>query len=110
MSQEVNQLMAQVRKLTAERDALELSVLELSGELKRITGHVGLPGGADDDRPSLAFDPEWYLDYYPDVVEIGMDPLAHYNWIGQRIGRAPNAKALKKNKIKSLAGFWLTLP
>ncbi len=37
------------------------------------------------------FDPEWYLKTYPDVVQIGMDPAAHYIWIGKRLGRKPNA-------------------
>jgi hypothetical protein len=110
MSHEVNQLMSKIRQLTAERDALQLSVLELAGELKRITGKSALPAGMENgDSPSLKFDPEWYLDYYEDVVQLGMDPLEHYNWIGQRLGRAPNQKALKKNAAKSLAGFWQTL-
>jgi hypothetical protein len=110
MSHEVNQLMSKIRKLTAERDALQLSVLELTGELRRITGKSALPGGADNDRDlSMEFDPDWYLDYYQDVVQLGMDPLEHYNWIGRRIGRAPNPKALKKNAFKSVVGFWATL-
>ena len=43
--------------------------------------------------PSLPadFDPEWYLQTYPDVTQIGMDPAAHYVWIGKRLGRRPNA-------------------
>jgi len=109
MSHEVNELMSKIRQLTAERDALQLSVAELSGELKRITGKPVSPAADNDDSVSLNFDPEWYLDYYDDVVQLGMDPLEHYNWIGQRLGRAPNPKALKKNASKSLAGFWQTL-
>lgn len=110
MSHEVNQLMSKIRQLTAERDALQLSVLELTGELKRITGKPALPGGVDNDHDlSMEFDPDWYLDYYQDVVQLGMDPLEHYNWIGRRLGRAPNPKALKKNAVRSLAGFWQTL-
>lgn len=110
MSDDVNQLKSKIRKLTAERDALQLSVLELTGELKRITGKPLLPsGGETDGQSNTKFDPEWYLDYYQDVVQLGMDPFEHYNWIGQRLGRAPNKKALKKNAAKSLAGFWQTL-
>lgn len=37
-----------------------------------------------------AFDAHWYRSYYPDVDVLGMDPLNHYIWIGQRLGRAPN--------------------
>ena len=106
MSQQINDLTAQIRRLTAERDALQLSVIELSGELKRLTG------SSDQqviDHVSQVFDPEWYLDYYKDVVALGMDPLEHYRWIGQQLGRAPNKKALKKNWHRSLAGFWETL-
>ena len=110
MSQEMNQLMSKIRQLTAERDALQLSVLELTGELKRVTGKPALPSGADGvDVSTMTFDPEWYLDYYKDVAQLGMDPLEHYNWIGRRLARAPNPKALKKNGVRSLAGFWQTL-
>ena len=111
MSQEVNQLKSTIRQLTAERDALQLSVLELTAELKRISGKPDAVGNAGDaDAFSKAkFDPDWYLEYYEDVAQLGMDPLDHYNWIGQRLGRAPNKKALKKNAAKSLAGFWQTL-
>ena len=109
MSHEVNQLMSKIRQLTAERDALQLSVLELAGELKRITGKAVQPGGADNDDSIQSFDPEWYLGYYEDVAQLGMDPLEHYNWIGRRLGRAPNPKTLKKNVAKSRAGFWQTL-
>ena len=110
MSDEDSQLTSKIRQLTAERDALQLSVLELAGELKRITGKPVTLGGADnEDNSNLEFDPEWYLDYYRDVVQLGMDPLEHYNWIGQRLGRAPNRKALKKKPLKSVAGFWEVL-
>lgn len=110
MSQETSQLTAKIRQLTAERDALQLSVLELAGELKRITGKPVLSLSDNNmDYLSADFDPEWYLDHYQDVVQLGMDPLEHYNWIGQRLGRAPNQKALKKNAVRSRAGFWETL-
>ena len=35
------------------------------------------------------FDAAWYLASYPDVVELGLDPLDHYLWLGRRIGRNP---------------------
>lgn len=48
----------------------------------------------DKDRSSFAipedFDPEWYLQTYPDVAQVGMDPVEHYVWIGKRLGRRPN--------------------
>jgi lipopolysaccharide biosynthesis protein len=38
-------------------------------------------------RSSNAFDEAWYLSEYPDVAKTGMDPAAHYLWIGTRLGR-----------------------
>lgn len=38
-------------------------------------------------RASQEFDEEWYLQEYPDVEMLGMSPLEHYLWIGQKLGR-----------------------
>ncbi len=38
-------------------------------------------------RLSGAFDEGWYLDAYPDVRQLGMDPIEHYLWVGWRLGR-----------------------
>ncbi|WP_338503396.1 hypothetical protein V6R86_07655 [Sphingomonas kaistensis] len=35
------------------------------------------------------FDPQYYLEAYPDVALSGMDPLEHFLWIGQKLGRRP---------------------
>lgn len=43
------------------------------------------------DRIGL-FDREWYLQFYHDVRESGMDPLRHYAEYGAREGREPNSK------------------
>jgi lipopolysaccharide biosynthesis protein len=40
-------------------------------------------------KNSGQFDPQWYRDAYPDVVQLGMDPLEHFLWIGARLGRDP---------------------
>ncbi|MEY3703937.1 MAG: hypothetical protein RLZZ561_1557 [Pseudomonadota bacterium] len=40
-------------------------------------------------RASIQFDDNWYAKEYPDVVASGIDPLRHYMWIGQRLGRFP---------------------
>lgn len=37
-----------------------------------------------------SFDEEWYVEQYPDVKMLGMDPLEHYLWIGSKIGRLPS--------------------
>lgn len=42
-------------------------------------------------RASGQFDDQWYLDTYPDVKALGMDPAAHYLWLGRRLGRKPAA-------------------
>ena len=41
-------------------------------------------------RSSGAFDEDWYVDQYPDVRMLGMDPLEHYLWVGAKIGRRPS--------------------
>lgn len=40
------------------------------------------------DRSSF-FDPEWYLQTYPDVAAAGVDPRRHYEQHGRREGRLP---------------------
>lgn len=39
---------------------------------------------------SELFDPKWYADQYPDVVSLGIEPQAHYVWIGAELGRDPS--------------------
>jgi GT2 family glycosyltransferase/glycosyltransferase involved in cell wall biosynthesis len=36
------------------------------------------------------FDPAWYLEKYPDLASIGLDPLTHYILYGAAEGRDPN--------------------
>ncbi len=43
-------------------------------------------------RSSELFDGKWYLDSYPDVRALGMDPAEHYIWIGARLNRNPSEK------------------
>jgi glycosyltransferase involved in cell wall biosynthesis len=40
-------------------------------------------------RPSSAFDPSFYLDRYPDVAQLGLSPLWHYETSGRKEGRRP---------------------
>lgn len=44
------------------------------------------------------FDPSWYLSYYGDVAETGIDPLLHYVQFGAREGRAPNARLAQADR------------
>ena len=40
-------------------------------------------------RDSKLFDEKWYLEQYPDVKALGMDPIEHYLWLGAKLGRDP---------------------
>jgi len=40
-------------------------------------------------RDSGKFDEEWYVNRYPDVRILGMDPARHFLWIGSKLGRKP---------------------
>lgn len=40
------------------------------------------------------FDAAWYLEEYPDVAQLGMDPLEHYLWLGRRLGRRARPTSL----------------
>lgn len=47
-------------------------------------------------RNSGLFDEKYYLEQYPDVKMLGMDPLEHYLWVGEKLGRelSPQLKAV----------------
>lgn len=42
-----------------------------------------------DLEASGLFDADWYLKTYPDVADLGMDPLEHFLWLGARLYRSP---------------------
>ena len=50
-------------------------------------------------RNSGEFDEKWYLEQYPDVRALGMDPVEHYLWLGARMGRNPPGLSLKPEEI-----------
>src|SRR5262245_50479999 len=43
-------------------------------------------------RASGLFDEQWYLEQYPDVRLLGMDPAEHYLWVGKALRRKPSAE------------------
>lgn len=47
-----------------------------------------------------ALDAKWYAQYYRDVGLLGLDAATHFEWIGRRLGRAPNAATLKGGMSK----------
>jgi glycosyltransferase involved in cell wall biosynthesis len=55
---------------------------------------------------SSVFDSAWYLAEYPDVAQSGMDPFAHYQWIGRAIGRRPCARPEGSNAARD----WVVKP
>lgn len=57
-------------------------------------------GRVDALRMSGEFDAQWYLQEYPDVALLDMDPAEHFVWIGQKMGRAGRgAKAHKASVV-----------
>lgn len=48
----------------------------------------------DNLRTSGQFDEQWYLQEYPDVGMVGIDPALHYLWIGRHLGRYPRSPIL----------------
>jgi hypothetical protein len=65
-------------------------------------------------RRSNSFDEKYYLERYPDVAELGMDPVEHYLWIGKKLGRSGernNEKAsLRTNRSAIVCGNANGLP
>jgi len=71
-----------------------------------------------DGKPWLAlFDANWYLEQYPDVQELGIDPLQHYWEFGMQEGRNPNAffdylwyldeyQDLRESGVNPLQHYW----
>lgn len=49
------------------------------------------PAGWEEVSASNLFDAEWYLDHYPAVRKVGMDPAEHYLRIGALLGYDPGA-------------------
>ena len=43
-------------------------------------------------RACRLFDADWYLETYPDVKALGMDPAEHYLWFGARLDRNPSPR------------------
>ncbi|MCC5973036.1 MAG: glycosyltransferase [Rubellimicrobium sp.] len=50
------------------------------------------PADLDLIRESGLFDPDWYGARHGDVALMGLDPAAHYLWLGGRLGRNPSAR------------------
>lgn len=48
------------------------------------------PADLDLIRRSDLFDPAWYAAGNPDVTLMGLEPAAHYLWLGGRLGRNPS--------------------
>ncbi len=51
--------------------------------------HYMQAGWKEGKKPSLKFDPAWYVSHYPDVARAGIEPLQHYLQYGRKEGRQP---------------------
>lgn len=49
-------------------------------------------------KPSLDFDPLFYLECYPDIIELRVSPLKHFVTIGRSEGRVGHAKTVEDYK------------
>ncbi|WP_412063963.1 rhamnan synthesis F family protein [Rhizobium sp. SYY.PMSO] len=52
-------------------------------------------------KGSGVFDEKWYLEKYPDVLQLRMDPVEHYLWIGEHMGRKPNPHFCPKSYLSA---------
>lgn len=43
-------------------------------------------------RSSELFDAKWYVEQYPDVGRLGMDPAEHFLWLGKQLKRSPSPR------------------
>ncbi len=57
------------------------------------------PGEIDLIKASGLFDEPSYLERYPDVKFLGMDPVEHYLWLGARLGRDPSPSFSTKGYV-----------
>jgi hypothetical protein len=69
------------------------AVLALARMFHRLTPEQQLDRRLRVVRQSGVFDPDWYLQTYPDVSAAGLDPLEHYCQHGIFEGRRPNPNA-----------------
>jgi glycosyltransferase involved in cell wall biosynthesis len=51
-------------------------------------------------KASGLFDEDWYIETYPDVGKLGLDPVEHYLWLGARLGRDPSPNFCTSAYIK----------
>lgn len=60
--------------------------------------HYLLNGAIEGRNPSKEFDSKWYIEYYKDVMESGINPLLHYIEHGKTEGRLPLPSLLSSSK------------
>ena len=52
-------------------------------------------------RNSELFDPEWYLEQYPDVAILDMDPAEHFLWLGAKLMRNPSLQFYMRDYLEA---------
>lgn len=94
--QEVTRLQAALKRLQQEYDQLRQRLQQATAKPARPVNDeppVASPSHREELRclhESDWFDPEWYLQQYPDVRESDADPAEHYLRYGARLGRNPS--------------------
>ncbi len=71
-------------------------------EAAREVGDRAFDAALDVLRRSGEVHPRWYLERYPDVARLGMDPAEHYLRYGARMGRAPNRRGVAPGAADAL--------
>lgn len=52
-----------------------------------------------EQSPQEPFDPIWYMQAYPDVKALGMDPYSHFRLYGKLLGRTPLPRERRLKRI-----------
>lgn len=74
-------------------DEMDVSFTGLLDEADLYVDAAVLPGHTaytTEAQAAVAFDGAWYLTFYPDVKEAGMEPVTHFLSHGMQEGRNPN--------------------
>ena len=59
-------------------------------------------GWSEHKDPSSRFSFSYYLKSYPDVANLGIDPLLHYIKYGRKEGRLPSVSSLKPSRVSKV--------
>jgi GT2 family glycosyltransferase/glycosyltransferase involved in cell wall biosynthesis len=58
-------------------------------------------GRAEGRRPGPGFEPEWYVETYPEVARMGVEPFAHFVLVGREQGLRPAGPPVYERWVKA---------